>query len=88
TPVMEACAHGHVDVVRCLLDAGGSTSDVDFAGRTALMRAADGGHEGIVAILLEKGGDVDIDFPDKRRWTALHCSVAADRLGVIKLLCK
>lgn len=54
-----ACAYGHIDVVRFLLDRG-----VDVAalhrGETPLHHAAFGGHAAVVALLLERAAPVNV----------------------------
>ena len=55
-----ACAYGHMDVVRFLLE-----HNVDITerhrGETALHHAAYGGHADIVALLLERGASVNVE---------------------------
>lgn len=53
-----ACAYGHVDVVRFLIDRGIDVGE-RHRGETALHVAAGGGHVEIVALLLTRGARVD-----------------------------
>jgi hypothetical protein len=53
-----ACAYGHLDVVRFLLDRGIDVGE-RHRGETPLHVAAFGGHAEIVAVLLGRGGPVD-----------------------------
>ncbi len=48
-----AAAHGFVESVEVLLDAGADTEAVDSGGNTALMRATEAGHEDVVELLLD-----------------------------------
>ncbi len=44
TPLMYACASGHIQTVRVLLDAGANVEDHNENGHTPLMEAASAGH--------------------------------------------
>lgn len=55
TPVMLAAAHGHIEVLRTLLEAGADVNAVDFTGWTALHAAASNGSKDVVLLLLEHG---------------------------------
>jgi len=53
----EAAYSGRTDVVRLLLDAGGSPNAENETGETALTWAAGHGHIGVVRLLLSRGAD-------------------------------
>lgn len=51
TPLMYACAGGHVQTVRVLLDAGANVEDHNENGHTPLMEAASAGHVEVAKVL-------------------------------------
>lgn len=51
TPLMYACAGGHVQTVRVLLDAGANVEDHNENGHTPLMEAASAGHVEIAKVM-------------------------------------
>src|ERR1700693_5313108 len=59
-----AAQHGHVDVVRLLLDAGEDPSrynpDGNHSHSTPLHPAVIGGHDAVVRLLVERGARLDI----------------------------
>lgn len=59
TPLMYACAGGHVEVVRCLLEAHANVEDHNENGHTPLMEAASAGHVEVAKLLLEYGAGVN-----------------------------
>lgn len=59
TPLMEAAARGHVDIVKHLLNIGADIKQEDDEGRTALHRAAVGAKPAMVKLLLDSGADVN-----------------------------
>ena len=56
---MYACAGGHEEVVRVLLEAGANVEDHNENGHTPLMEAASAGHCGVAKILLEFGAGIN-----------------------------
>ena len=56
-PMSSAAAHGYLEVVRLLLEAGADQNAEQQDGSTALMAAAQNGHLQVVRVLLEAGAD-------------------------------
>lgn len=59
TPLMFACAAGHEEIVRVLLDAGARVEDHNENGHTPLMEAASAGHVGVAKLLVERGASIN-----------------------------
>lgn len=70
TPLHLAAAHGHVEVVRALIDTGAPVNIQVDCDDTPLHLAAAGGHVDVMAALLDAGADVDAG--DHVGNTALH----------------
>ena len=62
TPLFAASKHGHLDIVKCLVEKGGADANkANSDGTTALVAAALGGHQKVVTYLVEEAGaDVNI----------------------------
>ena len=58
-PLSEAAAGGETTVVRCLLDRGANTDQVDPMGNTALQSAVEGGYYATAKLLLARGANVN-----------------------------
>ena len=54
TPIHDAAAFNHLDVVQYLVEAGADMEREDYYGSTPLLRAAQQGHANVVAFLLDK----------------------------------
>ena len=59
TPLMRACAYGHLEVVQCLLDAGADVNRVNHLNTAPLHLAIHNGNDEIIAALLEAGADAN-----------------------------
>jgi len=57
TPLQLACQLGHVEIVKCLLDAGARVNVTATDGSTPLISAAFKGHHDVVQMLLDKGAN-------------------------------
>jgi hypothetical protein len=85
TPIMYACRHGlSPGVVRELIAAGASLSEVDAAGRTPLQLAARSGSADIISILLEAGAEANAR--DMAGQTALHQAANSGVLQAVRAL--
>ncbi len=58
--LMYASMHGHVEIVKKLLEAGAKIDDVDNEGFTALMYAIMANHTDVADALVDAGADVNI----------------------------
>lgn len=59
TALTYACAAGHEEVVRVLLEQGADVEHHNENGHTPLMEAASGGHVGVAKILLAHGAGIN-----------------------------
>jgi hypothetical protein len=59
TPLMAAAEHGHLEVVKVLLDRGARPGQADGTGATALHYAARSGSGEVVDLLLARGVDIN-----------------------------
>jgi ankyrin repeat domain-containing protein 17 len=59
TPLMYACAGGHLDVVEILLQSGANVEDHNENGHTPLMEAASAGYVNVAKVLLENGAGIN-----------------------------
>ena len=74
-----ACKHGHIAVVRKLIDQ--ENADVGARGNYALRYASENGHLEVVRLLLDKGADVRADD----NWV-LRLASEYGHLEVVRLL--
>lgn len=76
TPLLLACAAGHLPATCALLDHGADPAPADESGATALALAAEGGHAEVVAVLLRAGAPVDARDSAGRTALMAACSLA------------
>jgi ankyrin len=81
-PLVLAAKHGHVLLVKLLLDRGATLQPPGFS--MALQTAAQSGHGEVVELLLARGAD--INCKDAMGQTALHEAAEGGQLGIVKLL--
>jgi len=84
TALHMAARHGHVDVVKYLLDNGCSVAAATTHGFTALHFAAEEGFDPVVQALLE--ADAAVDQPNALNWSPLLLAAIYDQCGVASLL--
>lgn len=84
TPLIWAAAHGHLEIVRHLLEQGADIDAQYNAGNTPLIVASWHGHLAVVKLLLDQGADVhtkNVGGDDALAWAAEH-----GHLDIVKLL--
>ena len=82
-----AAMHGHVDIVRYLVEeADIDPNSADTDGWTALHFAAYNGHLDVVRYLVEEAKVQDPNKPNKDGCTPIHVAVAYGRVNVVKYL--
>jgi hypothetical protein len=84
TPLHQAAAHGHEDVVYILLKNCANPHFIDSNGQTILHLAAENGHQNILRLALRYG--VDIDACDNGGKTALHLAAENGQQKITEVL--
>ncbi len=83
--LMFAAAHGRVNIVKALLEAGADVNArSDVHDSTAVMLAAGNGHVDVVKVLLEAGAD--IEERDRAGRTTLAFAAGLDDVEIVKIL--
>lgn len=86
TALMIAAQHGHLDVVRFLLELpGADINSVNSYGSTALMASAFHGHLDVVRLLAQHP-DMHVNQENRSGWTALMAAASNGHLNVITFL--
>lgn len=83
TPLIEAAANGHLDVVRLLVENGADVNLKGEAWEGPLHFAAERGHVEIVQFLLDHGADIWLFKPHN---TPLHSAARGGQLEVARIL--
>jgi ankyrin repeat protein len=74
TALSAACAAGHIDVVRLLVERKANLELTDIDGSTPLVRAAAAGHLEVIRLLVELGDPLVFKNPEQG-YSALHVAV-------------
>jgi hypothetical protein len=85
TPLHHASLHGHVHVVKFLLDQGAKVDAAHPDGCTPLMWAAAAGYTLVVEALVRAGANYALQ--DQRGYNAFHHAVHGERLETLHCLC-
>lgn len=84
--VLSAAAGGHLDILKTLLQAGGSIRVQDsILGHSALHRACDGGRPGVVDYLLGECPEL-LAQPDSRGYTPLAVAASKGHFDIVRRL--
>ncbi|XP_071588701.1 ankyrin repeat domain-containing protein 7-like [Heliangelus exortis] len=86
TPLHLACANGHTEVARFLVEHGSQLDAVDNFGRTPLMKAVQLREQDCVTFLLEQGADTNLADIDGN--TALQLAILAHHKNLVRQLIK
>ena len=84
TPLHQAVAGGHKDIVLLLLNEGCPINVVDSEGRHVLHYTAKFGQIHMIEMLAEKG--LDVNTGDDEGWTPLHHAAACGKLQSVRTL--
>ena len=79
-----AAKHGHLEVVRLLIEKGADATAEDKDKKTPLHFAAANGHLEVVRLLIEKGADATAEDEDKK--TPMHLAAFNGHVEVVRLL--
>ena len=81
TPMHDAAAFGHLNIVQYLVEAGADVEREDYYGSTPVLRAAQQGHALVVRYLLDKGAQ-EASYGE----TAMLQASSNGHLSVVQLL--
>lgn len=84
SPLMYAAYHGHVELVRFLLQNGADPNSMDFNGNTILMGVCFKGHEEIIRLLLQAGANRNLR--NKQYQRAIDFAHLFGRSKVVEML--
>lgn len=84
TPILSACAHGHMKVAVMLAEKGANINAKDKNMRTALHYACAFGRLDVATLLTEK--DADLNLKEKNGWTPFHLACDTGSTTVASLL--
>jgi ankyrin repeat protein len=84
TCLNEAADHGHIEIVKYLLDRGADIETPSVGGWSPLLSAAESGHSDIVKLLLDRGAIRDKRTEDE--FTALYASCQKGHINTVRLL--
>jgi ankyrin repeat protein len=82
---MRAASHGHLPIVRTLLEHGASVNHQGEIGFSAVMAAAMNGHDKVARVLISHGADLSFQETETGK-TALQLAIMNDDDAMIELL--
>ena len=85
TPLHFACANGHVNIAKELLDRGAGIEDQNENGHTPLMEAASNGLVEVARLLLEKGAGINA-YSSEFKESALTLACYKGHFHMVKFL--
>ncbi|KFY15814.1 hypothetical protein V492_01743 [Pseudogymnoascus sp. VKM F-4246] len=90
TPLHQAAANGHLQIVRFLILKGANVTAPNEAGQTVLHLAAEQGHEDVIEHVLSQDEGIDakafINWVDNKGFTALHRAAAVGHEECVRIL--
>jgi ankyrin repeat protein len=82
-PLLTAVVHGHVEIVKILLDNGANPNETNNSDENALLLAINRSHFGVAAALIAAGADVN---KTSRITSAIHLACDKGNLEMVKLV--
>lgn len=84
TPLIEACANGHTEIVKFLLDSKANIDKGNIKGTNPLFAAIARGKLEVMKLLINRDANLLVSLPTG--WTPLHLAVRSQNIEVTQLL--